>query len=170
MRKYMGAIIIIIGLSLTFGHSFGADKTRIAVVDFGVSGVTEDDSRQITQKFRAVLVQSQLLNVSSRDEIEAALEKEDTLYKTKLSQAECQNVSCAVKVGAYLKVDKTIIGKIIKNEKQKTSLVWAKLINVSKRDVEFVASIEGPLEADLNQLATKLGEKVVNWIPKPGET
>jgi formylglycine-generating enzyme required for sulfatase activity len=172
MKRKLAMITLTLWLGLPFvsGPAVAARKTTIAVVDFGISEVSEETSRKLTQKIREVLSKSQLVNVSSRDEIEKSLEKADMLYKMKLEQVECQNVSCAIKVGAALKAGKVIIGKIIKDEKHKNYVIWAKLINVAKGDVEFVASVEGALDADLTQLAIQLGEKVANWLPKPGET
>ncbi len=171
MRKQLVLISLLTGIMGVFSAGFAAAKIpTIAVVDFGISGVSADVSRQVTQKFRDELLKSKLFNVPSRDETEKAFAKRDLVYKMKLEQIECQNVSCAVKVGVALKVHQTIIGRIVKDEKQKTSLIWAKLVNVQSSDVVFVASVEDSAAADLNELAIKLAKKVVNWMPKPGET
>ena len=59
MRKYRVVVPLTLGLSLMFGSGFAADKTSIAVVDFGISGVSEEVSQAATQKFRDILAQNQ---------------------------------------------------------------------------------------------------------------
>jgi formylglycine-generating enzyme required for sulfatase activity len=153
-----------------FDSAYGATKIPIAVVDFAISNLSEETSRQVTQKFRDALAENQAFKVLGRDEVDKSFEKVDLLYRTKMEQVDCQDVSCAVKVGTSLKIDKVIVGRIIKDEKDKMCVVLAKLISVSKGDEEFTASVEGPLDADLNQLGAKLGKKVAGWLPAPGES
>ncbi len=168
MRKQLIMICVVALLGICSNPVFALDKTSVAVVDFGASALKEELSKQASNKFRQVLTKSQVFQVYSGADIDKALEKNDLLYKMKQEQVDCQNVACAVKVGTALKVKNTIIGKILK--KKDKYILWAKMINVSKRDVTFLVSVEGELNTDLNQLAEKLGNKMVEWMPKEGET
>jgi hypothetical protein len=171
MKKRSAIVFMILGIAIGLFciQAFGAENFKLAVVDFGISEIPEETSQNFTQKFRDTLSQNQSLNILTRAEVETSFDKIDLLSKSKLEQVDCQDVSCAARVGTTLNVDKVIIGRIIKDKKQ-GYVIWAKLVDVSKRDVEFTASVEGVLGADLNQLAISLGQKVIDWLPKPGES
>ncbi len=167
----MRASIVLCFLTLCFGvgTTHGAEKKKIAVLDFSPVEVTEEVSMKAAQVFRDKLRELNI-EVPSREEVDKVFDEVDVTFKIKISQMECQNESCAMKAGRKLNTDKVIFGRIIKDEKQKAVVVFGRFLDVNTRDIEFVASVEGPLDADPSRLAAELARKIVSWMPKQGET
>ena len=172
MRKFLVPIVfsLLFSANMLFSGApaWAEDKTVLAVVDFSMMNVELESTVQISEAFRRALAKTPHLEVLSRDVIETAFEEVDPLLKLKLEQTDCTNVSCGVKVGRKLKADKTILGVI--NKKEDHFVIMAKLVNLDKRDVEFIASQDAASEKELPAVAAKLGAKVASWLPKPGES
>jgi len=170
MRKYVAMLLA--GWAVLGGlpESAAAEKLKIAVVDFGILGITQEESKQLTQVFRDVIAKNPNFEVLPRDLLEEVFRTEDTVTKIRMEQYECinQEMYCASRIGQKTGAERVLVGRIIK---QKTgSVILAKVIDNHERDLEFEASEEGPADADLNKMAAALAQKVDKWLPRAGET
>jgi formylglycine-generating enzyme required for sulfatase activity len=154
---------------LSYNGAAGAeDKIRIAVVDFSATDMPQEKGKEISAILRKEMAKTDFLEIPSREEVDTAFEKRDTLYKVQMVQSDCINLTCAAKVARELKADKTVIGTVVPEEG--LFFLNASIVDLASWDIEFVASEFCEKEADISQTALKLADKIVRWLPKPGES
>lgn len=148
-------------------HIGAADKTRIAVVDFSATDLPQEKGKEVGAVLRQEMSKAGFLDIPSWDEVEAVFEKKDTLYKMKMEQSDCINLTCGTKVARALNASKSIFGTVV--SKDGLFFLNASMVNLGKWDIDFVASEFCESEADISKTAKKLAEKIIRWLPKPGE-
>ncbi len=167
MKKLMIFFLVISAL-LSGKPVRAADKIRIAVVDFSTADLPLEKGKSVSAAIREEMKKNDLLDIASWEEVESVFEEKDTLYKMKIEQSDCVNLTCATKVARALGAKKTIFGTVV----SKGGLIFlnATMIDLGKWDTDFVASEFCENEADIQETAKKLANKIIRWLPKPGES
>jgi hypothetical protein len=163
LAYFLLAIILFSGKSVQ-----AADKIKIAVVDFATTNLPMEKGKEVSTILRQEMSKAGFLEIPPWEEVEKVFQEKDTLYKMKIEQSDCINLTCATRVARALKAKKTLIGTVV----QEKDLIFlnASMIDLNKWDTEFVASVFCEKETDIPEAAGKLGKKVVRWLPKPGES
>lgn len=148
--------------------SFAADKLRVAIVDFYAADMPLEIGKEVSVVLRREMSKVDFLDIPSWEEVEKTFEAKDSLYKMKMEQTDCFNLTCATKVSLKLNAPKTLIGTIV----PKNDLIFlnASMVDLDSWDTEFVASVFCENKADIPKAAVRLAQKTVRWLSKPGES
>ncbi len=103
-------------------------QSSLAILPFNSSGISAEETRQISEKFRAEFVGLSKYNVLDRQTMETLLSDQGF----DLNDA-CRNNYCALTFGQLLAVDDVILGNIGKIDK--TYALDVKIINISSGSV-----------------------------------
>ncbi|KAB2880877.1 PEGA domain-containing protein [bacterium] len=100
-------LILIIGFFL-FTSILNAQKKTVGVLELkNTGGITSNESSALTNRFRAMLVQTESFVVLERDKMNEILKEQDFI-----SSDNCNTAECAVQIGQLLGVEKMIGGDI----------------------------------------------------------
>lgn len=119
---------------------FSQSKPRIAVIPFNPAGVSEQESRVLTELFETGLVNTDVFQVIEQNRVKEIVEAQ------KYSLEGCTDEACAVEFGRLLAADRIILGTV--SVLGSRFIITAKIINVQsgenlKADKVTAESLEG---------------------------
>lgn len=103
-------------------------QSSLAILPFNSSGISTEEARQISVKFRAEFTDLRKYNVLDRQTMETLLADQGFDLND-----PCRNNYCALTLGQLLSVDNVILGNIGKIDK--TYAIDAKIIDISSGSV-----------------------------------
>ncbi len=103
-------------------------QSSLAILPFNSSGISTEEARQISAKFRAEFTNLRKYNVLDHQTMETLLADQGFDLND-----PCRNNYCALTLGQLLSVDNVILGNIGKIDK--TYAIDAKIINISSGSV-----------------------------------
>lgn len=103
-------------------------QSTLAVLPFFSSGISSQESRNLTERFRAELTALKKYSVLDRTSMETLLADQGFNLND-----PCKENSCAVTLGQLLAVDNIIIGNI--DEIDKSYMVNIKMVNISSGSI-----------------------------------
>lgn len=103
-------------------------QSSLAILPFNSSGISAEEARQISEKFRAEFTGLRKYNVLDRQSMETMLADQGFDLND-----PCRNNYCALTLGQLLSVDDVILGNIGKIDK--TYSIDVKIINISSGSV-----------------------------------
>lgn len=141
-------------LPLYFSLVFGADKTRVAVLNFeGRAGVSVELSAAMTELLASELVAVGKFDVLDRKNLALILKEQA------LQNSGCTESSCAVKLGNILNVQKMVVGTLSKAGGK--FLVTINLIDVERSKIDISENITSEKEDEMpngiRRVAWKMG-------------
>lgn len=103
-------------------------QSSLAILPFNSSGISTEEARQISEKFRAEFTDLRKYNVLDRQTMETLLADQGFDLND-----PCRNNYCALTLGQLLSVDNVILGNIGKIDK--TFAIDIKIIDISSGSV-----------------------------------
>ena len=99
MRKFLLPIILLTSL---FAREY------IAIIDFEGIGITEDETKALTQRLTSEMIALEVYQVVERSEMKRLLEEQKFQY------SGCVDLNCAVELGKMLGAKYMVVGTISK--------------------------------------------------------
>lgn len=147
--KFLLVFLMFVGLARA------AQMPLLAVEDLRPRGLGRDEAAILSERLRAVLLQSGKVRVLERSEM-------DRILKEQAFQASgaCERGECAVEIGRLLAVDRMVVGTVGKIGDQ--YVLAARILDVQSGEVLFDASQDGALSVDelLAVSVPRLGERL----------
>lgn len=129
-------------LALTFSFIFGADKTRVAVLNLeGKSGITGELTAAMTELLSSELVAIGKFDVLDRKNLAVVLREQA------LQNSGCTESTCAVKLGNILNVQKMVVGTLSKAGGK--FLITVSFIDVERSKIDISENISSEKEDDI---------------------
>ena len=116
-----------ISLLLFIGLAFAQDIT-IAVLDFEGQGVSQSETKTLTDRLRDEMFKTDVYIVLERGKMDEVLKEQG------FQQPGCSTDECMVEVGKLIGVEKIVSGSI--NKVGKTYSVSSRIVNVETGDIE----------------------------------
>jgi len=147
--KALFALFLLVGLAAA------SEVPLLAVEDLRPRGIARDEAAILSERLRAVLLQTGKVRVLERSEM-------DRILKEQAFQASgaCERGECAVEIGRILAVDRMVVGTAGKIGDQYT--LGARILDVQSGEVLFDANQDGALSLDelLAKSVPQLGERL----------
>lgn len=145
----LALIILISQLGFTQNKS-GSKRRSVAVLELQSSGgLTAAETSALTNRFRGILVSTQVFDVLEREKMSEILKEQDFIMSD-----NCNSSECAVQVGQLLGVEAMIAGDIGKVGNLYT--IDLRIINVESGKIENTQSVNH--SGDVEGLLTKMNE------------
>lgn len=141
--------VLILGL-LLFTGILNAQKKTVGVLELhGTGGITANECSALTNRFRAMLVQTESFIVLERDKMNDILKEQDFI-----SSDNCNTAECAVQIGQLLGVEKMIAGDI--GKVGNTYTIDMRLVEVKTSAIE--KSVSNDFKGEVDGLLTLMNE------------
>ncbi|MBL7995749.1 hypothetical protein JNM05_10295 [bacterium] len=157
MKTYFSIILLVLSLGTSFSQ---VKKTSVAVLDFQTTGgLTPQEVSTLANRFRGILVQTQVFDVVEREKMNDILKAQDF----NLSD-ECNSAECAVQVGQLLGVTQMIAGDL--GKLGSTYTIDLRLIDVESGKIlqsktqDYKGEIDGMLDV-MKVIANSFAGKVL---------
>lgn len=143
MKTFLTMFLLVFSLSTAFTQ---VKKVSVAVLDFQTTGgLTPQEVATLANRFRGILVQTQVFDVVEREKMNEVLKAQDF----NLSD-QCNSAECAVQVGQLLGVTQMIAGDL--GKLGSTYTIDLRLIDVESGKIlqsktqDYKGEIDGMLE------------------------
>lgn len=165
MKTLISMILLVLGLSTAYTQ---VKKVSIAVLDFQTTGgLTPQEVATLANRFRGILVQTQVFDVVEREKMNDILKAQDF----NLSD-QCNSAECAVQVGQLLGVTQMIAGDL--GKLGSTYTIDLRLIDVESGKIlqsktqDYKGEIDGMLEV-MKVIANSFAGKTLTESKEKGK-
>ncbi len=148
------SVIAVVSILLMLNLSSAQDKKTLAVLDFEGLGVTEIETKALTNRLRGNLVNSQTFQIIERGKMNEILDEQG------FQLSGCTSDACMVEAGQLLGVELMLAGSI--SLVGSTYSVEMRLINIGTGEIQKSASYD--MRGQIDDLLTKGMEKAANIL------
>ncbi len=151
-RAILTLIILIISSTIY------AEKVKIAILDFGARGVSKNTANNTSELIRGEMINTRLFTIIERSQLKQILAEQG------FQQIGCTDVSCAVKLGQLMNVQKILIGTVMKLGNK--IIISGRIVDIESGVAEFSEKYDVGSENQLYNATLQFTKKLVNRIFK----
>jgi hypothetical protein len=142
-------LILVLGLFLLAG-SLTAQKKTVGVLELNsTGGISKNETSALTNRFRAMLVQTESFIVLEREKMNDILKEQDFI-----TGDNCNTAECAVQIGQFLGVEKMIAGDM--GKVGNTYTIDMRFVDVKTGAIE--KSVSNDYKGEVDGLLTLMNE------------
>ncbi|MCP4134252.1 MAG: hypothetical protein GY754_24980 [bacterium] len=147
---------------------FGAEKKRIAVMDFAANNIPQSYARIARTKIELILYRSHKFDVLDRKMIQPIVEEK------KLGTLNCGEKACAIQIGKYVSADYVVMGSIDAVDKYTITI---RIVDVVLGKIVFADTITTDSQDKVVEKSSEAGDLIEDTInmlvpglspPEPG--
>ena len=148
MKRYILILLIFIMTTSTFS------QTPVAVLDFLSNGLSENEAKALTDRFRNELFQYKIFDIMERGYMEEILGEQG------FQLSGCTSDECVIEAGKLIGVEQMVGGSV--SRVGNTYTIAARIINVESGKIintatyDYTGEIDMLLKEGMKQVATKL--------------